>query len=94
MPSPQLPQKPANTTVRESADEKMMKALVHQAMIKVLEKRDTALLAVAQQMIDTGEVKEKASNAITVRPSPEKHLSDDDLLTILDRNLLDRNIPE
>jgi|LakMenEpi03Aug12_release.lakeMendotaPanAssembly.Ray.scaffolds.fasta_scaffold459489_2 hypothetical protein len=89
MPTPEnASQKPTNAAPRESADEKMVKALLHQAMKKVLEKRDTTLLAVAQQMIDSGDVREQQSMP-NVFPTPEKHLSDEELLTILDRNIGD-----
>ena len=80
------PQKPTNTPPRESADEKMVKALLHQAMKKVLKKRDITLLAVAQQMVETGDVQEKQPKTSTPTV-PEKNLSDDDLLTILDRKI-------
>ena len=72
-------EQPANATVRESADEKMMKALVHQAMRNVLGKRDATLLAVAQQMIEDGEVKEKLPEKLS-----ERHRSDDEPLTMTD----------
>lgn len=108
--------KPTNATVRESADEKMMKALVHQAMKNVLGKRDATLLAVAQQMIEDGEVKEKLPEKLSAKLSEksseklseklsdklsdkrgerlpaqslERHLSDDELLNILDRKAFD-----
>jgi hypothetical protein len=98
--SKNTPEKPTNATVRESADEKMMKALVHQAMKNVLGKRDVALLAVAQQMIEDGEVKEKLPEKLSEKlseknadrlpsQSSEIHLSDDELLNILDRKALE-----
>jgi hypothetical protein len=79
--SKNTPEQPANASSRESADEKMVKALVHQAMRSALGKRDSTLLAVAQQMIDTGEVKEKSP--------PPQQLSDEELQRMLDNKRLE-----
>jgi uncharacterized protein YqeY len=80
-PSSGKPRTPNTPKQRESADEKIMKALLHRAMKDVLSKKDDTLLTVAQSMVDSGQVREKV---------PQRNLSDDEILSMLDKPTSDR----
>lgn len=75
-PTDSRPSSAESLRQRESADDKMIKALLNRAMKDVLAKQDETLLKVARTMVDTGQVKEKVS---------QKNLSDDELRSMLDQ---------
>lgn len=75
MSTPSKDTPPQRPSARETADEKMMKALMSRAMKDVLTKRDETLLTVAQSMVHKGQIREKV---------PQRNLSDDELLSMLD----------